>query len=171
MHGSASAVTHSFVPDVARIDLEKWSLEIPLEDFDHLPQELGCSLHRRGDELTLCPDRPGCEVSFVRHDDGLASLSRVKIEGDRDGWFLREVVGLLFQVYSGDLSATLTWSGGGNEETRLEFHGGETTHPFLAAAVNEEIRTDALHEALEEAATHWAEYQRLKRRSESESLT
>jgi hypothetical protein len=37
--------------------------------------------------------------------------------------------------------------------------------------VNEEIRTDALHEALDEAAAHWAEYQRLKRRSESESLT
>jgi hypothetical protein len=102
VHARGSTVTHSFVPDVARIDLEKWSLEIPLEDFDHLPQELGCSLHRSGDELTLCPDRPGCEVRFVRHDDGLASLSGVKIEGDRDGWFLREVVGLLFQVYSGD---------------------------------------------------------------------
>lgn len=159
------------MPDVARIEVEKSSLEIPLEDFDHLPQELGCSLHRRGDEITLSPDRPGCELTFSIGLENFASLRSVKIEGDRGGWFLREVVGLLFQVYSGDMIATLTWSSGGNEETRLEFHGGETSHPFLAAAVNEEIRHDALHAALDEAAAHWAEYQRLKRLGQSESLT
>lgn len=158
------------MPDVARIDLEKWSLEIPLEDFDHLPQELGCSLHRHSDQITVSPDRPGCEMTFTT-DEHVATLSGVKIEGDRGGWFLREVVSLLFQVYSGDLIAKVTWSSGGNEETRLEFHGGETSHPFLAAAVSEEIRHDALHAALDEAAAHWAEYQRLKRLGQSESLT
>ncbi|MFT3706725.1 MAG: hypothetical protein QM817_03570 [Archangium sp.] len=158
------------MPDVARIDLEQWSLEIPLSDFDHLPQELGCSVHRRGLEITLAPDRPGCEATFAVHDN-VAVLQTVKIESDPGGWFLRDVVGLLFQVYSGDLVAQVTWSGGGQEETRLVFRDGETTHPFLLEVVTEEFAWDALQTALDEAEAAWAEYQRLKRRSPSESLT
>jgi hypothetical protein len=158
------------VPDVARIELEQWSLEVPLSDFDHLPQELGCSLHRRGSLITLAPDRPGCEVTFSV-DGNSAFLKSVKIEQDAGGWFLRDVLGLLFQVYSGDLVAQLTWSGGGQEETRLVFRDGETSHPFLVQPLAEEFAWDALQTALDDAAEAWAEYQRLKRRAQSESLT
>jgi hypothetical protein len=107
----------------------------------------------------------------LREHGNSAFLKSVKIEQDAGGWFLRDVLGLLFQVYSGDLVAQLTWSGGGQEETRLVFRDGETSHPFLVQPLAEEFAWDALQTALDDAAEAWAEYQRLKRRAQSESLT
>lgn len=35
------------------------SMEVPLGDFCHLPQELGCALERTDERLTLASEQPG----------------------------------------------------------------------------------------------------------------
>lgn len=105
-------------------------MDVPLEDFCHLPQQLGCSLHRAGDTLTLTSEQPGCAMHF--EVEGLqARLAAVEVSNDPQGRFFRDVVGLVLQLYSGDLEAQLTWSPRGAMAERLLVRGGETTHPLL----------------------------------------
>ena len=105
-------------------------MEVPLEDFGHLPQELGCSLHRTADTLTLSSEEPGCAMHFKLRG-GQAQLDTVEVSNDPQGRFFRDVVGLVMQIYSGDLEAQLTWSPRGAMEEWVEVRAGETTHPLL----------------------------------------
>ncbi len=64
-------------------------LAIPLQDFDLLPAQLGCSLLRGRGQLVLAPDRPGCRLTLeterMRAGDDLA-------RGMEPYWHLPRVV-------------------------------------------------------------------------------
>lgn len=141
------------------------SLEVPLEDFAHLPQELGCSLHRSAGRLTLASDQPGCALHF-RLEDGQAWLEAVEVKDDPQGRFFRDVVGLVLQMYSGDLEAELSWSPKGAMEERVHVRAGETTHPLLFQADEPmpvvDLAIPRLEQWLADARRAWGEYQRLK---------
>ena len=105
--------------------------EVPVEDFVHLPQELGCSLHR-----TAAGPDPGLRAAGLRactsaSKDDQARSSGVTWLHDPHGRFFRDVVGLVLQLYSGDLEAELTWSPHGVMDERVSIEGGETSHPLL----------------------------------------
>lgn len=149
-------------------------MEVPLEDFVHLPQELGCSLHRTADTLTLASDQPGCAMHF-RVEEGQAQLEAVEVKNDPDGRFLRDVVGLVLQIYSGDLEAELTWSPPAALDERMLVRAGETTHPLLfqqgealrlqleqAPLPSLELSLPLVEQWLADAREAWGEYQRLK---------
>lgn len=143
-----------------------------------MPQELGCSLHRSATFLTLASDQPGCALHFKVIDGGLARLEKVEVTKDTEGRFFRDVVGLMLQVYSGDLEAELTWSPKGAMEDWVEIRSGETTHPLLyqpessweaepqelppEPPFNAELSLPLIEQWLDEAAAAWEEYLRLK---------
>ncbi len=141
-------------------------LEVPIEDFEHLPAELGCSLHRAERELTMVmSDAPGCAMHF-KLEGKHASLDRLVVSNDPQGRFFRDVVCLLLQVYSGDLEAELSWSTPGAKREQVRVRGGETTHPLLVPAERpENLPDDSLARAeqwLAEAQRAWGDYERLK---------
>lgn len=142
------------------------SMEVPLEDFRHLPRELGCSLRRTADTLTLVSDQPGCALHFKL--EGLqASLAAVEVGHDPEARFFRDVVGLIVQVYSGDLEAQLTWSPRGAMEERVRVRAGETTHPLLfqGESLQAHLPPESLQQVeqwLAQARQAWSEYLSLK---------
>lgn len=153
------------------------SLEVPVEDFAYLPQELGCSLHRGHRRLTLASDQPGCAMHFSVDERGeLARLEGIEVTADPEGRFFRDVVGLVLQVYSGDLEAELTWSPRGAMDEWVEIRSGETSHPLLFQP--EDPRSDGdpaelpsapvdlslplIEQWLDDATRWWGEYLRLK---------
>ena len=142
------------------------SLEVPVEDFDHLPQELGCSLHRSGFGLSMESEVPGCAMHF-RVEGEQARLHRLEIANDPQGQFFRDVVCLMLQLYSGDLEAELSWSPPSPTREVVEVRGGETSHPLaalpeLGPLPQLELLLPRVEQWLAEAARAWAEYQRLK---------
>jgi hypothetical protein len=151
-------------------------MEVPVEDFGHLARELSCSLHRTADTLTLASEQPGCALHF-KLEGPHARLDAVEVSNDPDGHFFRDVVGLVMQLYCGDLEAELTWSPRGAMENRVLVRAGETTHPLLyqgEARSPDELpvlvdeNTLAKVEAwLVEAKLAWAEYHRLKSQPEA----
>lgn len=152
------------------------SLEVPVEDFAYLPQELGCSLHRGARSLTLASDQPGCAMVFSLDEKGeLARLEAVEVKGDPEGRFFRDVVGLVLQVYSGDLEAELTWSPSGAMDEWVEIRSGETSHPLLfqpeasrgpdpaeLPPPSLDLSLPLIEQWLDDAERWWAEYLRLK---------
>lgn len=143
-------------------------MEIPLEDFCHLPEQLGCSLHRTAQRLTLAAEQPGCALHF-RLDGLQAVLESVEISNDVEGRFFRDVVGLMLQLYSGDLEAELSWSPRGVIPDWVEVRGGESTHPLLVHIetpspdeLSSEMTSPQVERWLGEARSAWADYQRLK---------
>ena len=151
-------------------------MEIPLEDFCHLPEELGCSLHRTADTLTLASDQPGCAMHF-RLEGLQARLAAVEVSNDPQGRFLRDVVGLVLQLYSGDLEAELTWSPRGAMAERVQVRAGETSHPLLFQSGEQsadetpfppvDLTLPLVEQWLADAHQAWGEYQRLKTRPEA----
>ena len=151
-------------------------MEIPLEDFCHLPEELGCSLHRTADTLTLASDQPGCAMHF-RLEGLQARLAAVEVSNDPQGRFLRDVVGLVLQLYSGDLEAELTWSPRGAMAERVQVRAGETSHPLLFQCGDQsadetpfppvDLTLPLVEQWLADAHQAWGEYQRLKTRPEA----
>ena len=140
-------------------------LEVPLEDFEHLPEELGCSLHRTERELTMESDVPGSAMHF-KLEGAQASLVRLVVTNDPQGRFFRDVVCLLLQIYSGDLEAELSWSSPGAKREQVRVRGGETTHPLLVPAEHAPPPSDDSLARAEvwvvEAQQAWGEYQRLR---------
>jgi hypothetical protein len=169
-------------PRLTAIEVSSCALEVPLEDFDHLPRELGCSLHRRAEVLTLAADQPGCEMHFEVDGDA-AFLSRIDLKDDAHGTFFRDVVGLMLQLYSGDLDAEMTWAPKSLHDSHIEVRQGETSHPLLFEALEAQPEAGApaaidtslplIEQWLADAREAWGEYQRLKqsREKQSQSLT
>lgn len=154
-------------------------LEVPVDDFEHLPRELGCSLHRHGEVMTLGDDQPGCELHFHVEEQS-AWLETIELRDDPQGRFFRDVVGLLFQLYSGDLEATLTWDGPDAPPAEVQVVAGETDHPLLfqqlalaAEPPDLDLSLPLIEQWLVDAQMAWGEYQRLKqsREKQSQSLT
>ncbi len=132
-------------------------MEVPLEDFGHLPENLGCSLHRTAERLTLASEQPGCALHF-RLEGEQAQLERVEVANDPDGRFFRDVVGLVMQIYSGDLDAELTWSPEGTMEERVQMRGGELQF---------EAEEPQVEQWLAEARSAWKAYLLFKREAEA----
>jgi hypothetical protein len=142
-------------------------MEVPLEDFGHLPQELGCSVKRTETTLSLVSEQPGCALHF-RLEGGQAQLLAVDVGDDPQGHFFRDVLGLVLQIYSGDLEAKLTWSPRGAMEETVQVRAGETTHPLLSQAECLQLRSfQQVDQWLAEAQQAWAQYRSLKSRSEA----
>ena len=136
-------------------------LEVPLEDFGHLPEELGCSLHRSEGQLTLQAESPGCAMHF-RLEGQQARLDRLEISNDHEGQFFQDVVCLMLQLYSGDLEAELNWSSSGTSPQRVEVRGGETSHPWATLPLPQlDLPHSQVDRWLDDARRAWAEYQRL----------
>lgn len=147
-----------------------------MEDFAHLPCELGCSLHRSAHRLTLASDQPGCAMHFKVLESGLARLEHIEVTKDPEGRFFRDVVGLVLQVYSGDLEAELTWSPRGAMDEWVEIRSGETSHPLLyqpestwkeqpaapEPAFDLDLSLPLIEQWLNDAEEAWEEYLRLK---------
>lgn len=146
-----------------RVDVKRANLEIPLEDFEELPRELGCSLHRHGAELTLATTEDNTLVFDVR--DGVAELNLVRVTADPHGNFCRDVLGLLAQVYGGDLEAELHWQPERPNESRLSIVNGDTEHPLLFQAP---VAEASVEDALADATRWWNEYLRLRPQAEPE---
>ncbi len=149
------------------------SLEVPVDDFEHLPQELGCSLHRTATVLTMESELSGSTMRF-RVEGEQARLERLEISNDPQGLFFRDVVCLLLQIYSGDLEAELSWSPPAATREVVEVRGGETSHPLvdlpeLGPLPQLELVLPKEEQWLAEAARAWREYQRLKGKSRSEA--
>lgn len=151
-----------------RVDVARFSLEVPCEDFEVLPRELGCSLHRHGGaRLTLATEAAGCALDFEL-EQGIARLSAIAIEQDPDADFTRDVLGLLMQLYSGDLEATLHWERQGVYGSHLVITGGETSHPLLVAtepqetALPDDFSMDRVDRFVEEGRAAWGEWVRLR---------
>ncbi len=166
---------------LSRIDVTNCALEVPIADFEHLPRELGCSLHRQGPHLALACEQPGCELHFEIEGD-FAHLSRVDVKDDPHGRFLRDVVGLVMQIYSGDLDADLSWAEPSPHDLHLEFRNGETSHPLLFQSTQEpqennglaiDVSLPLIAQLLDDAQAAWTEYLRLKqsREKQTQSLT
>lgn len=141
-------------------------LELPLEDFDELPRQLGCSLHRRRGGLVLSGQRGGCALTFDI-DAVRATLSHIAIADDVEGRFTRDVLVPLFIAYGGDLEALLEWSPG-RQDPPLIIKAGETQHPLLdqqpELPTALDLRAPMLEQWLHDAKVAWNEYQRLKHR-------
>lgn len=143
-------------------------LEIPLEDFARLPQQLGCSLHTSAGELVLADEQP-CELRFVV-EDGRALLTAIDVRGDVQARFVRQVLGPLLIEYRGDLDAELEWSPPRSEASCLLVLGGTSTHPLwegVRAAPRPRATDARVEELLAEGRSAWAEYQRRRRRDEA----
>jgi len=154
-------------PRLASLDVSSMSLEIPLPDFDLLPSQLGCSLLRGRGRLVLAPDRPGCTLTFDVEPDR-ALLSRLALQDDEDGRFMREVVGALFVAYQGDLEAELHWTDGLTQPP-LRVLGGETDHPLLTGSLDAAepvgpgtISVALLEQWLADGRQEWGQYQQSK---------
>jgi hypothetical protein len=161
------------VPDDPRLEsatVTACFMEIPVEDFGHLPQELGCSLQRTEKTLTLVhSEQPGCVLHFKV--EGLqAQLASVDIGHDPEGRFFRDVLGLILQLYSGDLEAKLTFSPQGAMDERVQVRAGESTHPLLfqGEALPREISFEHVEQWLAEAQQAWSEYRSLKSQKPSQ---
>jgi hypothetical protein len=150
------------------------SLDIPLSDFGHLPEELGCSLQRSGNKLVLAPSQAGCSMSFTVVDEQ-ASLTSLEISTELAEWFTRDVVGVLFVTYGGNLDASLRYSPE-KDAPPLIIEQGHTSHPLLDQAEPFEVdggpmgRPGSLamiEQWLSDAHAAWAEYQRLKQTTPS----
>ncbi len=142
-------------------------MEVPLEDFGHLPQELGCSVERTETTLSLVSEQPGCALHF-KLQGPQAQLLAVDVGHDPEGRFFRDVLGLVLQIYSGDLEAKLTWSPHGAMEEKVQVRAGETTHPLLSQSECLALRSfQHVEQWLTEAQQAWAEYLSLKSRSEA----
>ena len=154
-------------PRLASLDVGSMFLEIPLQDFDLLPSQLGCSLLRGTSRLVLAPERPGCALTFDLEADR-ALLSGISLRDDEDGRFMREVVGALFVAYQGDLDARLNWTDGVTQP-RLTVLGGETDHPLLTGSLDASepvgagsISLALLEQWLADARQEWDQYQQSK---------
>jgi hypothetical protein len=109
-----------------------------------------------------------------RPEGGLARLEGIEVTNDPEGRFFRDVVGLVLQLYSGDLEAELTWSPSGAMEERVRIRAGETSHPLLfqpdeepqQPALLEEESVDLalplIEQWLADAQRAWDEYLRLR---------
>lgn len=144
-------------PTLKQVAVNRAHLEIPVEDFEELPRELGCSLHRRARELTLAGTHDNALEFEVGGD--VATLKSVRISHDPHGHFCRDVLGLLAQVYGGDVDAELEWNPSGAAESHLSIVGGDTSHPLLFQAPE---TVEQVEQWLADAKRWWAEYQRLK---------
>lgn len=138
------------------------SLVIPVRDFDHLPRQLGCSLHRRRTHLELGAERPGCSLLFEILGER-AALAAISVHDDLDGRFMRDVAALVV-AYRGDLEATLEWNPA-REEPMLRILRGETNHPLLSERshepqlfVDEADVTFEVERWLDIARQAWREY-------------
>jgi hypothetical protein len=154
-------------PRLQHLTVGSMFLEIPLLDFELLPAQLGCSLLRGQDCLTLAPERPGCSLLFTVEDER-AHLSHLSLHDDEDGRFMREVVGALFVAYQGELEATLAWSDG-VVQPPLSIRGGETEHPLLSGTLDPvevpgpaSISLALLEQWLADARQEWGLYQQQK---------
>lgn len=159
-------------------------MEVPLEDFEQLARDLGCSLHRSAQQLSLVSPQPGCAMHF-RVEESQARLISIDVHEDPQGVFFRDVVGLVLQLYSGNLEAELTWSPDGALEEHVHIHAGETSHPLLfeARPAPEDAEDSRLpvvdfsvpliEQWLADADQAWEEYMRLKsiRERRSKCLT
>lgn len=168
-------------PLLSSLEVTTCALEVPVEDFEHLPRELGCSLHRHGEHLTLACEQPGCEVHFEVEGE-FAYLCSIDLKDDPQGRFFRDVVGLLLQLYGGDLEAQMRWSPPGPDDGPIEVRNGETSHPVLFESPEEppdatpppvDVSMPMVEQWLADAEAAWAEYQRHKqsREKQSQSLT
>ena len=118
-------------------------------------------------------------MHFQVVEGGLARLANVEVTSDPEGRFFRDVVGLVLQVYSGDLEAELTWSPRGAMDEWVEIRSGETTHPLLfqpeldepkstrepqplEPPFNLDLSLPLIEQWLDDAEKAWAEYLRLK---------
>lgn len=150
------------------------ALEIPVEDFTLLPQELECTVQRSEVDIVLMGAQPGCAMHF-RVNGSWAELERIDIHDDSQGLFFRDVVGLVFQLYSGDLDAELLWFPRGAMDEHVKIRAGETKHPLLfqstdarEAPADEVVLTPVdfslplVEQWLNDAHLAWEEYQRLK---------
>jgi hypothetical protein len=162
------------VPRLASLDVRSMFLEVPLQDFDLLPAQLGCSVLRGRGRLVLAPERPGCSLTFDLEGDR-ALLAQVALRDDEDGRFMREVVGALFVAYQGDLEATLGWTEGVTQPP-LSIRGGETSHPLLGGpldaadpAVSGPISVALLEQWLADARQEWSAYQQSKAQRSGDS--
>lgn len=167
---------------LTRVDVVHFSLEVPIEDFEVLPRELGCSLLRHGDErLTLATEQIGCSLHFVIAGD-VACLTRVEIDQDPKATFFTDVLALLVQLYGGDLEAELKWDRPGVYDAHLSVKAGETNHPLLFQGEGEELleasqpddfSMSLVERAIEESRAAWGEYVRLRltKEKQSQSLT
>ena len=151
-----------------RVDVVAFHLEIPFEDFEALPRELGCCLHRHGDSrLTLATEAAGCALDF-EVEGPRARLVKIAIEQDPDAEFTRDVLGLLMQLYSGDLEVALRWDRAGAYASHLSIVGGETSHPLLVvqepqeAPFPEDFSMDLVDRCIDEGRAAWGEYVRHK---------
>jgi hypothetical protein len=154
-------------PRLASLGVESLFLEIPLQDFDLLPGQLGCSLLRGRGRLVLASDRPGCHLTFEVEGDRTL-LAHLSLHDDPDGRFMREVVGALFVAYQGDLEATLAWTDGVSQPP-LSIRCGETAHPLLSGPLDpvepgtpSSISVALLEQWLADARQEWGLYQQSK---------
>jgi hypothetical protein len=131
-------------------------LEIPIEDFEGLTRELGCSLHRGARDLTLAGAHDNA-LEFELAGE-VATLKQVRISHDPHGHFCRDVLGLLAQVYGGDVDAELEWAPSGAAESHLSIVGGDTSHPLLFQPPE---TLEQVEQWLADAKRWWDEYQRL----------
>jgi hypothetical protein len=105
----------------------------------------------------------------------MALLEGVEVKNDPEGRFFRDVVGLVLQLYSGDLEAELTWSPSGAMEERVEIRAGETSHPLLFQPEDEghqepaeiqepevDLSLPLIEQWLADAQKAWDEYVRLR---------
>lgn len=156
---------------LASVSVHSVSLVIPASDFQHLPRQLGCALHRHQTRLELSAERPGCELEFEL-DGEQARLTRLSVHEDPQGRFMRDVAALVV-AYQGDLEATLEWNPA-REEPPLVIAHGTTSHPLL-----DELRAEPLVPGLAldvslprvemwlgVAQRAWREYRALRARTE-----
>lgn len=148
------------------------SLDIPVSDFEHLPEHLGCSLQRTANQLVLAASQAGCSMSFTIVDDH-ATLTDLEIGTDLAERFTRDVVAALFVMYGGSLDASLRYSPE-KDTPPLIIEQGNTSHPLLDEGETfdgQEIERSAslamIEQWLSDAHAAWAEYQRLKQTTPS----
>lgn len=150
------------------------SLDIPVSDFEHLPEHLGCSLQRTANTLVLAASQAGCSMSFTIVDDQ-ATLTDLEIGTDLAERFTRDVVAALFVMYGGSLDASLRYSPE-KDTPPLIIDQGQTSHPLLDEAELVEVDDGEIERSaslamieqwLSDAHAAWAEYQRLKQTTPS----
>ena len=156
---------------IEMVEVRSFHLEIPLNDFDHLPTRLGCSLERKRGVLVVATEQPLCSLRFDTDGDR-AVLADVEIREDIQGRFTQAVLGTLLSRYEGDFDGVLVWKPARRGNMRLVVRGGETSHPLLepvvTAAKEPQERPPAddvasrVEAHLTAAREAWQEYQRLK---------
>jgi hypothetical protein len=149
-------------------------LQIPVQDFDLLPVQLGCSLLRSRGRLELFAEAPGCSLTF-EVDGERALLSHLHLHEDLAGRFMRDVPGALFLAYQGDLEATLEWTAG-LEQPPLSIVAGETNHPLLSGPPEPAeppglmpVSTALIEQWLADAHHAWSAYQQQRAPSRDDS--